>query len=253
MEKQCWYLSHADVDPGFHSQCTHRQETNVGRCSIQSIEPVTAIPTHPMSKGLGFSQRKILCAALDIHVFRNKTVNWQSFWFPNVRDKSWRPTQEKKKYTKLVWWTLVRTWSSAKNALVAWRVIFLMASFCNHKTRRESSYISCINPQKSQSQTDQTPLEVKPTITKTKADDVFYGIILHLIVYFTKIHRGKAPLTNLVGDTEVIRGCSQLFIRELNRFTFSQHQRHIFCNLVGWNCSCWQSYKGLDGSRIPYQ
>jgi hypothetical protein len=39
----------------------------------------------------------------------------------------------------LVWWTWVRTWSSAKNALVAWRVIFLMASFCNHKTRRESS------------------------------------------------------------------------------------------------------------------
>ncbi len=138
-KNNCWYLSHADVDPGFHSQCTRRQETNVGRCSIQSIEPGTAIPTHPMSKGLGFSQRKVICAALDIHVFRNKLVNWQSFWFPNARDKSWRPTHEKKKYTKLVWWTWVRTWSSAKNALVAWRVIFLMASFCNHKTRRESS------------------------------------------------------------------------------------------------------------------
>jgi hypothetical protein len=60
-------------------------------------------------------------------------------------------------------------------------------------------------------------------------------------------------LTNLVGDTEVIRGCSQLFIRELNRFTFSQHQRHIPCILVGWYRSRWRSYKGLDGPRIPYQ
>ncbi len=122
-------------------------------------------------------------------------------------------------------------------------------------TRQEENLvsISCINPQKGQIWTDQTPLEVKPTITKTKTDDVFCGIILHLVVYFTKIHRGEAPLTYLVGDTEVICGCSQLFVRELNRFTFSQHQRHISCSLVGWICSCWQSYKGLDGSGIAYQ
>jgi len=34
--------------------------------------------------------------------------------------------------TKFVWWTCVRTWSSAINSLVACRFIFLMASFWTH-------------------------------------------------------------------------------------------------------------------------